>query len=57
MEDLTVRGVTKLELILNKVRGMAWTRFIWLRIVSIGGLPEIGRLNSRVSSNAGVFLD
>jgi len=46
----------KLELILNKVRGMAWTRFIWLGIPNIGGLPEIGKLNSQVPSNAGNSL-
>jgi hypothetical protein len=56
VEDLSIHGMKKLELILDEVCGMAWTRFIWFRTSSIGGLQEIGHLNSRVPSNAGSSL-
>jgi hypothetical protein len=37
-EDLGVDGKKILQYILEKQDGEAWTGFIWLRIVSSGGL-------------------
>jgi hypothetical protein len=37
-EDLFVGGVIILEWILKRYNGVIWTRLIWLRIGTIGGL-------------------